>query len=119
MFNSTFEWDTDVFFYTRDQVEYSKSVATGFYKFNPNSEYGNCWTRTTLTFIQPIIDSVVITDESTNNISFTTIDWTQIADDTNIVIKLYLNGNPYLGTWTRRERFFIFDKPFAVMMLFL
>jgi hypothetical protein len=109
-----FEWDTDVFFYTRDQVEYSKSVATGFYKFNPNAEYGNCWTRTTLTFIQPIIDSVVITDESTNNISFTTIDWSQISDDTNIVIKLYLNGNPYLGTWVRRERFFIFDKPFAV-----
>lgn len=109
-----FEWDTDVFFYTRDQVEYSKSVATGFYRFNPNAEYGNCWTRTTLTFIQPIIDSVVITDESTDNISFTTIDWSQISEDTNIVIKLYLNGNPYLGTWTRIERFFIFDKPFAV-----
>jgi hypothetical protein len=109
-----FEWDTDVFFYTRDRVEYSKSVATGFYKFNPNTEYGNCWTRTTLTYIQPIIDSVVITEESTNNISFTTIDWTQIEDDSDIVIKLYLNGNPYLGTWTRRERFFIFEEPFAV-----
>lgn len=109
-----FEWDTDVFFYTRDQVEYSKSVATGFYRFNPIAEYGNCWTRTTLTFIQPIIDSVVITEESTNNISFTTIDWSQIADNTNIVIKLYLNGNPYLGTYVRRERFFIFEQPFVV-----
>ena len=109
-----FEWDTDVFFYTQAQEEFSKSIATGFYKFNPNAEYGNCWTRTTLTFIQPIIDSVVITEESTNNISFTTIDWSQISESASIVIKLYLNGNPYLGTWTRRERFFIFDTPFVV-----
>ena len=109
-----FEWDTDVFYYIQDQTEYSKSVATGFYKFNPDTIYGNCWTRTTLTYIQPIIDSVVITDESTNNISFTTIDWTQITNDADVIIKLYLNGTPYTGTWTRRERFFIFDTPFNV-----
>jgi hypothetical protein len=108
-----FEWDNDVFYYLIDRREYSKNVATGYYRFNPNNEYGNCWVKTTQTYIQPIIDSVIV-DTITDSIYFTTIDWTQISSNKDFIIKFYINGVPYTGTWTRYNNVIVFDQQFAV-----
>jgi len=107
-----FEWDTDTFRYTTGISEaVTKKISTGFYKFNPNDIYGNCWTRTTLTYIQPIIDSVTVTEE-TNQISFTTVNWRDLNSDP--IIKIYQNGNVFTGEWTRTDSVFVFDTTFAV-----
>lgn len=107
-----FEWDTDTFSYSIDNQEYTKKIATGFYRINPEDK-GNCWIKTTLTYTQPIIDSVVIT-EATNIITFTSIDWTQITSEDQYVLKFYLNGNLYRGAYTRDMSVFTFVDTFAV-----
>ena len=108
-----FEWDTDTFVYAEQSGEITRKVSTGFYRFNPNDIYGNCWTRTTLTYIQPIIDSVTVTEE-TNQISFTTVDWTQILEDSDVTIKFYRNGVPFIGEWSRTDTVFVFDTTFEI-----
>jgi hypothetical protein len=108
-----FEWDTDTFTYIEQAEAVSKKISTGYYKFNPDDIYGNCWTQTTLTFIQPIIDSVVVTEE-TDRIRFTTINWADVADSLDLVIKVYRNGLPFAGQWTRTDDIFVFDTVFAI-----
>jgi len=107
-----FEWDTDTFAYTIDNQIFTKKIATGFYRINPE-ETGNCWIETTLTYIQPIIDSVIMS-QATNVITFTSIDWTQITSEDQYTVKFYVNGLLYTGTYERDIDVFTFADTFAV-----
>ncbi len=102
-------WDTDTFYYTQGQVVYSKDIATGYYKFNPDDTYDNGWIKTDLTYIQPVIDSAVIT-ESTNSVSLDPIDWSSVSVDTAIEMNFYVNGIKLNDTWTRVKNTFTFDN---------
>jgi hypothetical protein len=105
-------WDTDLFYYTVDRVLYNKKIAVGYYKFNPNDNYDNGWTKTATDFIQPIIDSAVIT-ETTTKVSLNTLKWSDITDESLLTINFYLNGKKLNSTYTRDQGVFTFDQPFV------
>ena len=113
-----FEWDTDTFSYGEGIARTSKRVATGFYQFNrdvngalPFGQFGNCWTYTTLTYIQPIIDAVLIT-APTNTVTFQTVDWRYINSDDDFTVRFYRNGIQYRVDWTRVNGTFTFPDTF-------
>ena len=107
------DWDTDQVFYTINRVAYSKQISTGFYKINPNTVYANGWIKTNSTYIQPILDSVVIA-EVTNTVTLTTIDWTAVTNSTKLIINLYHNGKKITSSYTREFGKFTFTTTFAV-----
>lgn len=106
-------WDVDQFEYTIDRLLNTRKISTGYYKINPDSTYQNGWTKTNLTYIQPIIDSVVIT-EITNTITLTTIEWTDIVNETPLIINFYLNGKKLNYTYSRSFGTFVFSSNFAI-----
>ena len=108
-----FSWDLDLDFfrYTVNQTEYSKKLGTGYYRFNNPTGYANGWTVTDNKYIQPIIDSVVI-NEQTNEITLTTVDWNQIDFSTDKV-NFYLNGSLLTDSYTRNRNTFSFSRTFA------
>ena len=107
------DWETDLFYYTLDQVLYDKKIAVGYYKFNPNDNYQNGWTKTDNMFAQPIIDSIVI-KETTNTISLKTIDWKTVTDSSNLIINFYLNGKKLNASYNRIGDIFTFDQQFKI-----
>ena len=109
-----FDWDTDEFAYVQNKRTISKRIATGFYRVNPASTYGNCWIATLPTFIQPIIDSITVSSP-TNILTLNTIDWTLITSDADFKIKFYINGRRYTGTYTRIGGVFTFDTTFNTL----
>jgi len=102
-------WDTDTFYYTIDRVRYNKKVSTGFYEFSQDSNYENAWTKLTDTFVQPIVDSQIVT-QATNTLSFKTIVWKDLISEP--VIRFYLNGTAFAGTYTRQGDIFTFSSTF-------
>lgn len=107
------DWDTDQFTYSIDRVVNTKKISTGYYKLNPNTVYANGWIKTNNTYIQPIIDSTVIS-EATNTVTLTTIDWTAITSSTTLTINFYLNGKKITSGYTRDYGKFVFNQTFAV-----
>jgi hypothetical protein len=107
-------WEIDNFTYTLDQLELTKNISSGYFKINPDDVYLNGWTKTDNTYIQPIIDSQVIT-EVTNTIKLTTINWDNVTDNTNLIINFYVNQQQKQVTPITRERgVFTFANNFAV-----
>jgi len=107
------DWDIESFNYTIDRNIQTKKIATGYYKFNPSDTYGNGWLTASREFIQPIIDSVIIS-EATNQVTFNTVDWTAITSTTPLTINFYLNGKKITGSYTRNLGVFTFNQTFAV-----
>jgi len=103
-------WETDVFSYIIDKITYSKNISQGFYKVNPNEEYKNGWIDVSSDYLQPIIDSQIVS-ASTNVLTFNTVLWENIK--TEPVINFYVNGVKYKGTWTRSRGTFTFSSSFA------
>jgi hypothetical protein len=106
-------WETDNFQYTINRVVQNKKISTGFFKINPNDNFENGWTKTDLTYIQPIIDSVII-KEVTNTVSLTTINWRDVTSTTKLIINFYLNGKKINYDYTRNLGTFTFDRAFAI-----
>lgn len=106
-------WETDVFFYTIDQRLLNKKVSVGYYKINPTEQYSNGWIETNNKFVQPIIDSTII-KVSTNTVTFNSIKWADLSDNTDLIIKFYLNGKKLDTSYTRIEGTFIFDHTFDI-----
>jgi hypothetical protein len=100
-------WETDKFYYTINQEIFSKSISTGFYQISESMANG--WIKTDNSYIQPIIDSSVIT-QSTNSISLKTIDWSLITESTLLKINFYLNGIKFVDSYTRQGSVFTFDN---------
>jgi len=105
-------WDSDVFYYTSNtNITESKLISTGYYK--ENAEYKNGWISTNLEYIQPLIDSVLISTP-TNVVKLTTLDWEAVTDSSMLVINFYLNGTKITDNpWTRERGIFTFTTPFA------
>jgi hypothetical protein len=106
-------WDVDKFTY-QNSVVLSQKINTGFLKFNSetDSEYNNTWTKANRDFLQPIIDSVVLTEE-TESVSFDSVFW-RTASREKIIF--YKNGSLFKDQYQRsgiRNQTFIFDKPFS------
>ena len=105
-------WETDEFFYTFDRELFNKKISEGYFKFNPNDQFSNGWTETSIKFIQPIVDSVII-QETSNQVSFNTVKWENINDQSETVINLYLNGKKITSSYTRNLGNFTFDQTFV------
>ncbi len=100
-----FDWDTDTADYTEARIPRRVKISTGFYKFNPNDTYDNGWLESGTEYLQPIIDSQVITADTTTVI-FNTIDWISLSVDP--IVNIYINGAKYTGTYTRSDSEFVF-----------
>ena len=109
-------WDTESFEFTINQQQFNRLISTGFYKFNPNDDFQNGWTTLDNAFIQPIIDSKILEDE-TNEIEFKTVDWNT---DSELKINFYLNGNLLTDAcrwfpYTRENNVFKFASPLPAL----
>jgi hypothetical protein len=104
-----FNWESESFSYQINQIAYTKSIFSGFYKFTDTGVYDNAWIKTVDTYIQPIIDSAIV-DENTNTLRFNTVNWVVFDLEKNTRIDVYLNGEKYTGTYTRNRGQFTFDK---------
>ena len=102
-------WDVDTFAYTENYTTLTKKVSTGFFKVNPNNDYRNGWVLLNNKFVQPIIDSFVVT-ETTSVIPFTTINWDAASE---LTINFYLNGSKITEAYTRVKTNFTFARTFA------
>ena len=101
------DWDTDVVNYTINRLPQSVKISTGFYKSNPDTVYDNSWLKMDNQYLQPIIDSQIVVN-STNTITFNTIDWTALTSDP--LINIYINGVYYVDSYSRSQGTFTFSK---------
>ena len=102
-----FDWDTDVADYTELRTPKRVNISTGFYKFNPDDSYDNGWLESGTEYLQPIIDSQLITAD-TDTVIFNTIDWSSLLVDP--IINIYINGVKYTGSYTRSDNTFVFPN---------
>ena len=107
----TFNFDSDSFLYSLNQETISLNLNTGYYRFNPLDEFANGWVATDPKYLQPILDSTVVT-EATTSIQLTTVNW-GIFDDLESTLIVYLNGIRY-NSYSRTKGSFVFDKTLAV-----
>jgi hypothetical protein len=110
-----FNWNfgIDTFTYAINKVTTTKKIESGYYKLtNIGLEFDNGWIKTDNKYIQPIIDSQKIT-EATTVVTFTTIDFSNIPLS-DLIVRLYINGKPYTGTYFREGDQFTFPKNLAV-----
>jgi hypothetical protein len=105
-----FQWNfsTDILLYTKDQLLTQKRISEGYYKKNPTGEYSNGWIVTDNTYLQTILDSVIL-EEDSDRFILTTIDWTNVNRD---LIKIYVNGTLINDDYSIEENTFIFSRMF-------
>jgi len=108
-----FTLDSNLFRYQQGQEEFTRKLSTGFYKFNPTDRFDNSWIRINNKFLQPIIDSVTIIEE-TNTIQSFAVDWRTVNNDEINKLLFYKNGNLISSAYTRNVNFFTFEERFAV-----
>jgi hypothetical protein len=104
-------WGVDNFLYTKDQLLTTQKISKGYYRTNlslTTNIPSNGWINTDNTYIQPIIDSVVLV-EDTNQVTLTTIDWDNAAES---IINFYLNSVKINESYTRDKNTFTFEKTF-------
>lgn len=108
-----FDLDSLEFNYKILDTLYFKKYKTGFYKFNPSDEYGNSWLLLDNDYSQPIIDTIVIKEE-TNTIFSTAVDWESVSDPQITKIVFYKNGIRSRIGWQRTADKFVFEENFKV-----
>ena len=102
-------WDNDTFSYTIQQTKYTKNINTGYYKVN--SQLDNGWILTDKKYLQPIIDSYKV-EQQTNQVIFNTVDWNDLPETNKI--NFYLNGEKFKSEYTRQANVFEFEKTFNI-----
>ena len=107
-----FNFDIDFFQYQVEQDLLSKKISTGFCKINPTEVYENFWTRTQEQFLQPIIDSTVLT-ENTDTLVSVAIDWGSVDESDIAKILFFRNGKLIKTSYTRNVNVFKFDTTFS------
>jgi hypothetical protein len=100
-------WGSDSFLYTKDQILTEQSISQGYFKFNPNDDYQNGWIKTDNKYIQPIIDSYRL-DEDSQQVILTTVEWDRLEEDSKI--NFYLNGVRFNTSYQRQGNTFIFEN---------
>lgn len=108
----TFDWnlDKDTFQYTQLQNTITVPINRGYLKIE--GAYDNGWTKTDVTDLQPIVNTLTINEDGINVIDWSnTIDWTTVTD--NLKIVFYKNGIKFNDTYTRNNSTFTFENNFA------
>ena len=100
----TYELDTGSFDYIDNQILETKNYSTGYLRFNNEKSYDNCWTVSNNEYHSPIVDSVIISD-ATTQIVLNTVDFSQITDDQ---IYLYVNDEKETN-YQRNKNIFTFE----------
>ena len=105
-----FDWQLDPgsFEYTVNRVKNTVKYKTGFYLLNET--YKNGWTLTNNTYIQPIIDSIKIS-EDTDTIVLRTVEWDSLSASSKI--NFYLNGERTYRPYSRTNYTFVFESQFS------
>jgi hypothetical protein len=91
-----FDWDALSFTWQQETVLKTQNINSGFYKINDknfNFSYENGWILTNSDYLQPVIDTVVI-NEQTDTIISRACEWKETSKEKII---FYRNGNLYLG----------------------
>jgi hypothetical protein len=104
-------WGTESFLYTKNQLLTSKLLDSGYYRINQDLsifQFENGWIKTDNSYIQPIIDSVTIFQD-TDRFVLSSIDWDL---DPSALINFYLNGKKIDDEYQRQGDTFIFDRLF-------
>ena len=109
----SFDLDKDSFSYTENQTTITNNINTGFYRFNPLDEFGNGWSKTDQTYLQPIIDHQIVT-VATNELFFNSINWEEFVESDKTKILIYRNGLIYKNDYTRYNNKFTFSSTFSV-----
>jgi hypothetical protein len=94
--------DKESFTYSSGIETVQLDTNTGFYKFNPFETYDNGWTVIDEKIAQPILDSVVVENES-NSITLSTIIWNQVSESSFTKILFYRNGKKFNSSYTLRN----------------
>jgi hypothetical protein len=104
-----FDWRLDVgtFQYTIDRKKETVNLNNGFYLLDNN--YKNGWDLADNTNIQPIIDSVKISNP-TNSVELRTVEWNSLSATAKI--NFYLNGEKIYRSYTRTNYTFTFKTLF-------
>ena len=102
-----FNFETDFFTYQSGTDAAQKLIKLGYLKNSIDDSYLNCWTKTDNTFIQPIIDSVKV-EEETYQIVLDTVDWNEFDKESDTVIKVFVNNTEV--SFTRLKNKFTFDQ---------
>ena len=105
-----FDFETEIFTYQINRVNYSKNTNTGYFKSNPLDRYSNGWTLFDKNYSQPIIDSVI--SNGSSEIITDIIDWENVSEDQIKKLIVYVNGTKFSGQYTRNKNTFIFEKQF-------
>lgn len=103
-------WDQDSFGYSIDREKFTKNIRSGYYKFNPDEIYANGWTELSKEYLQPILDSLILNQDS-NQVEFSTVDW-RYFNETTSIIKFYVNNQPINTGYQRNLGKFTFDQTF-------
>ena len=106
-----FDWnlDKDSFSYAQQQETITIPESIGYFKINDKMQNG--WIDTDPEYLQPIIDSVTVI-EDTNIIDFSnTIDWTKQTNNSQIIF--YKNGEPIVETPANNYGIFTFAQTFV------
>jgi hypothetical protein len=105
-----FDWEIDEFNYQVNTNVFSKTIRSGFYKNVATLEYGNCWIKNESRYLQPIIDSLVV-QEDTQTVEFNSVDWTKFDAEQDTRIDIYVNGKKYFKEYSRNNNKFTFVNP--------
>jgi hypothetical protein len=110
--NFNFDYDQDIFSYEIDKQVFERKISTGFYIFNKTENLGNCWSSIDRTYVQPIIYSTIV-DQDTDSVILDVIDWISVKEDEIKKIIIYRNGQRYQIPYIRSENLFRFNEIFS------
>jgi hypothetical protein len=108
-----FNLDSDDFLYQQEQQVVYKKLSSGFYKFNNTDILENGWINLDPKYLQPIIESVTVT-EPTNRIVSNAIKWNSITDTDIDKIIFFVNGTKINDKFTRINDTFNFERTFDI-----
>ena len=106
-----FDLDQNSFTYQQDELTNVIKESTGFYKFNSPERYDNAWLKLDSRFSQPIVDSVIITEE-TSSVVLNAVNWAQVKDSDIDKLLFYVNAKQTKATYTRINNTFTFNQVF-------
>jgi hypothetical protein len=104
-----FNLDKESFTYSDEGETVSLNLNTGFYRFNTTESYENSWTKTDSRYLQPILDSVIVENDS-NSIELNSVNWEDLDRLSFKKILFYRNGKRFLSGYTRVNNRFIFQE---------
>lgn len=86
-----FDYETDSFTFQSGVNLLTKYTKTGYLRNSLTEEVMNCWVSTDNKFLQPILDSIKV-EEDTNELIFKSVNWNDFKEETETSIRVYINN---------------------------